>query len=169
MSFRTGLGVTVSLLLLAGASLAYRTLMRSGSLATSSTGPVAAAPAFTDITRCAGIKFSYFRGETGQFWLTETIGGGVGLIDFDGDGYLDIYFVNGCKQPFNPEEFTHTAQLYRNQRDGTYAEVTDLAGVAARSGGCRGGTGRQSLRRRPLARPRPRAGCRQNHRPSPRR
>ena len=49
-------------------------------------------PRFTDIAESSGVRFRYFRGETGDYWLTETTGGGVALIDFDGDGWLDIFF-----------------------------------------------------------------------------
>ena len=61
--------------------------------------------------------------------LADTIGGGVGLIDYDNDGWLDIYFVNGCPIPFDTGP-SPSQRLYRNQRDGTFREVTDEAGVA---------------------------------------
>src|SRR5262245_63275377 len=49
-------------------------------------------PRFSDVARSLGIEFSYMRGETGDYWLPETMGGGVGWIDFDGDGRPDLYF-----------------------------------------------------------------------------
>ena len=52
------------------------------------------------------------------------MGGGVGLFDFDNDGWLDIYFVNGCALPFDSEGSGSTQPAYRNQGDGTFRDVT---------------------------------------------
>jgi hypothetical protein len=85
---------------------------------------------FTNIGPQSGLDFTYFRGETGKYWITETTGGGVALVDFDSDGWLDVVVVDGCAQPPDPADHTHPPRLFRNQRDGTFAEVTDLAGIA---------------------------------------
>ena len=63
------------------------------------------------------------------------MGGGVGLIDFDGDGWLDIYFVNGCPLPIDPKAPPGTNRLYRNRGDGTFEDVTERAGVPGRGYG----------------------------------
>src|SRR5262245_17455666 len=56
-------------------------------------------PRFVDVTARHGIEFSYYRGETGDFWLPETMGGGVAWVDYDGDGRLDLFFMQGCQLP----------------------------------------------------------------------
>ena len=54
---------------------------------------------FEDVSQAAGIDYRYDCGASGRLFLADTMGGGVGLIDYDGDGWLDIYFVNGCAVP----------------------------------------------------------------------
>ena len=80
------------------------------------------------------------------------MGGGVGLIDYDNDGWLDIYFVNGCPLPFDREAPPRPNRLYRNQRDGTFRDVTGEAGVGGQGlwDGLRRRRLRQRRRRRPL-------------------
>lgn len=85
-------------------------------------------PVFTDITRQAGIAFKHHNGLTGKYHYPEIMGGGIALLDYDGDGWLDIYFVNGnhlLKEP-SPDLIN---RLYRNNRDGTFTDVTAAAGV----------------------------------------
>jgi len=85
-------------------------------------------PSFADIAHALGIDFTFFRGESGQFWVPEVNGGGAAWIDFDGDGRLDLYLVNGCQLPENPKDFSHTSQLYRNG-EGGFHNVTQAANV----------------------------------------
>ncbi|MBI4530662.1 MAG: hypothetical protein HY709_03995, partial [Candidatus Latescibacteria bacterium] len=54
---------------------------------------------FVDGTSEAGISFRHINGATGKRYLIETMGPGVAFLDYDGDGYLDIYFVNGQHLP----------------------------------------------------------------------
>ena len=63
------------------------------------------------------------------------MGGGVALFDFDDDGWLDIYFVNGCPLPFDQQSPPRPNKLYRNRRDGTFEDVTERAGVGGRGYG----------------------------------
>jgi hypothetical protein len=63
------------------------------------------------------------------------MGGGVGLIDFDGDGWLDIYLVNGCPLPIDPDDPPSPNRLFRNDGDGTFADATESAGVGGRGYG----------------------------------
>jgi len=129
MNARWYLSLAIAMLLIAGVWLAYRGKPR---LITRRENQNETAPGvfrFVDVARQAGVDFTYFRGETGEYWLTETTGGGVGLIDFDGDGWLDIYFVNGCRQPRDPADFTHTSRLVRNLGNGQFADVTGPTGV----------------------------------------
>jgi hypothetical protein len=90
---------------------------------------------FTDITRQAKILFKHTNASTGQKFLMETMGPGCAFFDYDGDGYLDIYLVNGGPLPgFRPGPDVKNA-LYRNNRDGTFTDVTDRAGVGGRGYG----------------------------------
>jgi hypothetical protein len=63
------------------------------------------------------------------------MGGGVGLIDFDADGWLDVYLVNGCSLSFDTRNPPAPNLLYRNQRDGTFRDVTRSAAVGGRGYG----------------------------------
>jgi enediyne biosynthesis protein E4 len=89
----------------------------------------AAAPRFTDVAAAAGLTVPHYNAAHGQFRLIETMGSGVGLIDYDGDGWLDIYIAQGSDLPLDPADVRHTAQLYRNNRDGTFTDVTAMTGV----------------------------------------
>ena len=86
--------------------------------------------AFVDVTKAAGINFTSFSSPEKKY-IVESMGGGVALFDFDGDGRLDIYLVNSytvdaalAKRPRPP------AALYRNLGNGTFEEVAAKAGVA---------------------------------------
>jgi hypothetical protein len=86
-------------------------------------------PVFTDVTREAGISFVHNNGSGGNYFFPETVGSGCGWIDADGDGWLDLYFVNACDLPGRESEIPARNVLYRNNRDGTFTDVTDIARV----------------------------------------
>jgi hypothetical protein len=78
----------------------------------------------------AGIHWKHDSGRSSESYLPETTGAGCGFIDYDNDGWLDIYLVNSGKCDFfNPTPPLRNA-LYHNNRDGTFTDVTDKAGVA---------------------------------------
>ena len=83
---------------------------------------------FTDVTAAANISFRHFNGATGQKFLPETMGAGVAVLDYDGDGKQDLLFVNGCPWPGDtgPAPAPCLA-LYRNKGDGTFEDVTEQA------------------------------------------
>jgi hypothetical protein len=83
----------------------------------------AARAAFVDVTRQAGITFVHDRAATPQKYMFETFGSGVAWLDYDNDGFEDLFFVNG--KPGAPNA------LYHNNRDGTFTDVTRQAGLAA--------------------------------------
>ncbi|MEJ7608792.1 MAG: VCBS repeat-containing protein [Bryobacteraceae bacterium] len=101
------------------------------------------APLFEDVTARSGIRFRTEASKTPEKYLLESMVGGVGLIDYDGDGRLDIFFVNGAKleSPMKAgalpdktdERFWN--RLYRNNGDGTFTDVTAKAGVQGHSYG----------------------------------
>lgn len=82
---------------------------------------------FTNMTDTAGIKFIHFKGNNGISINREEFGPGVCVADFDGDGWEDIYFVNG-RDLYNRGISVRNA-LYHNNGDGTFSDVTDKAGV----------------------------------------
>ncbi len=92
-------------------------------------------PRFEDVASQAGVSFRYDSGARGDLYLGDTMGGGVGFIDFDGDGWLDLYLVNGCRLPIDPASPSAPNRLYRNRGDGTFEDVTEPAGVAGRGYG----------------------------------
>ena len=84
---------------------------------------------FVDVTQSAGIHFTHVDGRSGQKFFMETIGSGAAFFDYDNDGYPDLYFVNGAPLPGYQSTEIPINQLYRNNRDGTFTDVTEKAGV----------------------------------------
>jgi len=82
-----------------------------------------------DVTRSAGIDFRHNSGAFGAKYLPETMGPGCAFLDYDGDGWLDILLANGCDWPGHKRQRT-TLGLYRNNRNGTFTDVTAAAGLA---------------------------------------
>ena len=91
--------------------------------------PLYANPRFHDATQEAGIDFVHVNGANGQKFVIETVGPGGGLFDYDGDGRLDIYLINGAAVPGTEYDPAPQNALYRNRGDGTFADVTAHAGV----------------------------------------
>ncbi len=82
-----------------------------------------ARPWFVDVTAKSGITFVHKSGASPDKFMVETFGSGLAWIDYDNDGFPDLYFVNGA--PGAPNA------LYHNNKDGTFTDVTARAGVAA--------------------------------------
>jgi hypothetical protein len=82
---------------------------------------------FTNVSAAAGIKFKHFKGNNGISINREEFGPGVCVADFDGDGWQDIYFVNG--RDLYGRGISVLNALYRNNRDGTFTDVTEKAGM----------------------------------------
>jgi hypothetical protein len=87
---------------------------------------------FEDITKQAGLdKFHHRSGTSKKESIIETPGSGVALLDYDNDGWLDIYLVNGSTlAAFKGSEPPPRAMLFHNNHDGTFTDVTEKAGVA---------------------------------------
>jgi hypothetical protein len=106
--------------------------------------PLGASPAagllaeevFVDVTRRAGIQFIHVNGATGKKYLPESMIGGAGWIDYDGDGHLDLYLVQGhgdSERAAWPGRESNV--LYRNRGNGTFEEVTEKARAGDRGYG----------------------------------
>jgi enediyne biosynthesis protein E4 len=83
---------------------------------------------FVDVTREAGILFEHNNGAFGKKYLPETLGSGCAFLDYDNDGWLDILLINGMDWPGHNRRRT-TMQLYKNNRNGAFTEVTREAGL----------------------------------------
>ena len=91
-----------------------------------------AAIQFVDVTENAGISFQHINGAEGAFHIPETLGAGGAFFDADNDGYLDIYLVNSGYWNTSPSAKQATSALYRNNRDGTFTDITATAKVGNR-------------------------------------
>ena len=83
---------------------------------------------FRDITERAGITFKHISSPEKKY-IVESMSGGVALIDYDNDGFQDIYLVNSLTADMVKANQKTRSALYRNNRDGTFTDVTDKAGV----------------------------------------
>jgi hypothetical protein len=90
--------------------------------------PLATTIRFSDITAASGIKFEHTISPDKKY-LIESMPGGVLLLDYDGDGWVDIYFTNSPSVEMAEHGIKAKSALYRNNRDGTFTDVTDKAGV----------------------------------------
>lgn len=79
----------------------------------------------------SGITWSHVNGRSPAYYLPETTGAGCAFFDFDNDGWMDIYLVNSGRCDFYDPDPPLRNALYRNNRDGTFTDVTGKAGVAA--------------------------------------
>jgi hypothetical protein len=86
---------------------------------------------FEDLTRTAGIDFEHIDGRSPMHYLPEVMGAGVAWIDYDQDGYLDLFLVQGGPFPPDPQRSAEkpSSRLYRNQGDGTFVDVTLKVGI----------------------------------------
>jgi hypothetical protein len=89
--------------------------------------PAAPGFRFVDVTSSAGIQFHHNSGAYGGKLLPETLGPGCTFLDYDADGWQDILLVNGADWPGHKRERS-TLKLYRNNRNGTFSDVTRAAG-----------------------------------------
>jgi enediyne biosynthesis protein E4 len=87
---------------------------------------------FLDVTKQAGLdKFHHRSGTAEKTTILEAPGSGVALLDYDNDGWLDIYLLNGSTVPaMKGKEAAPRAMLLHNNHDGTFTDVTEKAGVA---------------------------------------
>ncbi len=89
--------------------------------------PVASPVQFKDVTSAAGIHFKHNAGKAGKKYLPETMGAGVAIFDYNGDGKPDILFVNS--KDFEAHGKKSICALYRNNGNGTFTDVTAGSGL----------------------------------------
>jgi hypothetical protein len=93
--------------------------------------PAAPRILMTDVTRHAGIDFTHCNGGSGKHYYIETMSGGCAFLDYDGDGWLDIYLVHGAPLPGYAPGSGRVLRdtLYRNNHDGTFIDKSQPAGL----------------------------------------
>ncbi len=115
------------------ATLASPPAQRPGAGPQAVPGQAAGAPPairFADATAGSGLQFVHFSGRSGKRYLVETMGSGVCLLDYDADGKLDVYLVQGAPTPGSPRPQPPPANaLFRNLGGGRFTDVTAAAGV----------------------------------------
>ncbi len=90
------------------------------------------APVFVDVTRASGIDFHLTCGGPQKLYIMESMCGGVAFIDYDNDGWPDIFLVNGATLEGLKTGKSPTSKLYHNNHDGTFTDVTEKSGLAPR-------------------------------------
>ncbi len=83
----------------------------------------------------SGIRWTHTAGISAEMYLPETVGAGCAFLDYDNDGWMDIYLVNSGPCDFYQPSAPLRNALYRNNRDGTFTDVTEKAGVAGNAYG----------------------------------
>src|ERR1041384_2457437 len=83
---------------------------------------------FTDITESAGITFKHISSPEKKY-IVESMSGGVALFDYDNDGYTDIYFVNSLTMDLLKSPTKPPSELYHNNGNGTFTNVTAKSGL----------------------------------------
>jgi hypothetical protein len=91
--------------------------------------PSSAQATFVDVTRAAGIDFHLTCGSLDKRYIMDSMCGGVAVFDFDNDGWMDIYLVNGSTLEDVRAGKCHPGKLYRNNHDGTFIDVTAKSGL----------------------------------------
>jgi len=89
---------------------------------------------FTDVAARSGLRFTHQRGGTPEHQLPETMGSGVAWLDFDNDGWMDLYVVQSGLFPPRGEAGSND-RLYRNRGDGSFEDVTEKARIRDRAYG----------------------------------
>ena len=89
-------------------------------------GPV---PRFVDVSERARLNFQHFSGKSARKYLVETMGSGGGFLDYDNNGWQDLFLVNSGPTPAVRSEEAPSSHLFRNNRDGSFEDVTAASGV----------------------------------------
>src|SRR5437773_2327129 len=111
-------------------------LRRGHAVAQSAEAGVEPIADFRDIAPAAGLTArTVIGGDRTKQYILETTGGGAAIVDYDDDGWPDIFLVNGARLASSPGDEAPISHLYRNNGDGTFADVTEKAGIGGRGWG----------------------------------
>lgn len=99
----------------------------AAALLAATTAPPPIKVVFSDATASAGIKFVHNAGKTGKKYLPETLGAGAAFVDVDGDGWCDVVLVNS--KDWTPRGRKTTAAVYKNNKNGTFTDITRGSGL----------------------------------------
>ncbi|MGH9578513.1 MAG: FG-GAP repeat domain-containing protein, partial [Terriglobales bacterium] len=91
--------------------------------------PPASSVIFSDVSSEAGIRFVHNSAPEKKY-IVESMSGGVALLDYDNDGWLDVFFVNACTVDTASDPKCSRSALYHNERNGKFTDVAEPAGVA---------------------------------------
>jgi enediyne biosynthesis protein E4 len=94
-----------------------------------SRSPAGSPVRFVDVAEQLGVRFKHTNGAAKGYFLAETMGSGCALLDYDGDGRLDLFLVNSTCLPGFPEKGPFYSALYHQRPDGTFEDVTRQAGL----------------------------------------
>ena len=131
MNLPRGTDLALFVLLATALALALHTTNSAGQTAPAKKPDPPIKITFTDIRKEAGITFLQDSTQTDEKLYLETMGTGVGWLDYDQDGLMDLYLVqSGPTELYKPDHAMRSA-LYHNNGDGTFTDVTEKAGVAA--------------------------------------
>ncbi|UCF17923.1 MAG: VCBS repeat-containing protein, partial [Phycisphaerales bacterium] len=83
----------------------------------------------SDVTEATAIAFKHTDGSSGRYYIMETVSAGLALFDYDADGDVDIYFLNGAPLPGTQSKVTPRNALYRNDGNWKFTDVTEEAGL----------------------------------------
>src|SRR5215475_6948788 len=117
-----------------GAALAWHFLRPSDSPPAPSPAavlePTPGVPWFIDVTAAAGIDFQHFDSATPMHYIHETFGSGIGWIDYNNDGWPDLFCIqDGPVRPGDAPGALPSCKLFRNNGDGTFTDVTVAVGL----------------------------------------
>ncbi len=121
----------IPLLIAVAAALPFAGCSDAGRQGSADAAPSAGADVvFSDVTTAAGIQFEHHNGRSGKKYLPETLGSGCAFFDYNGDNWPDILLINSRSFETTPGR-SSSAALYRNNKDGTFSDVTSEAGLDA--------------------------------------
>src|SRR5713226_1950720 len=123
------LGTTCSAILLLSAGIGMPRLQQALAGQTPKVQDSRITVRYTDIRQAAGITFRQDSTQTEEKYYLETMGTGVGWIDYDQDGLMDLYFVQSAATDIYKPPHPLRSALYHNNGDGTFTDVTEKAGV----------------------------------------
>ncbi|MBI4586307.1 MAG: CRTAC1 family protein [Planctomycetes bacterium] len=84
---------------------------------------------FEEATPEAGLNFTNVSGSPEKYWITDSTAGGGAVLDFDGDGFMDLYLVSGSRWDLKPGDPPPINRLFRNRGDGTFEDATARSGA----------------------------------------